>query len=400
MLKRTKWLCAVCFMALTGRGVSDSINAVASLANPLDNAGISARAAGMGWAFVAVADDSSALFFNPAGLAGLKNAELALHHNSWLAGIIQETAVMALPMEDLGGLGASVNYVNYGTFSGYDSIGTQVSDFSANRYGFNLGWGKEILRDFSAGLAAKGSMQTIADTSYSDFSADIGFLWCPVEKLRLGVAYSNLGTGVAGFAPASALRLGGSYRFDMSKNNQLLLAGSGAFEPQGVSRLQIGVEDLIHSFLALRIGYQVNLADNQIQGLTGLTTGLGVMFEGFHLDYAYLPYGDLDSAHRISISYEFGQKEKAPELSSSQLFDQGKELEDHGKLKEATHSYRASIQLNAMDARPWRALGGIYFKEGKKNLAISSFEEVLKLEPDDKPLRAWLGRYKVTKLKG
>src|SRR6185369_7483472 len=83
--------------ALGSPGFS-AVSSVAGLANPMDNAGVSARAVGMGSAFVGVADDSSALFWNPAGLGGLDNVELALHHNSWLAGIIQETAVLALPM--------------------------------------------------------------------------------------------------------------------------------------------------------------------------------------------------------------------------------------------------------------------------------------------------------------
>jgi hypothetical protein len=86
-----------------------------------------------------------------------------------------------------------------------------------------------------------------------------------------------------------------------------LLALSGAIEPMGVNRVQVGAEDLIRKFLALRVGYQANLAETQIEGLTGLTAGLGVIYEGFGLDYAFLPYGDLGSTHRISLSYKFGQ---------------------------------------------------------------------------------------------
>lgn len=308
-----KCLClatALGFMALAQSGFS-TVNSVAGLANPLDNSGISARAVGMGWAFVGVADDSSALFWNPAGLGDLKNPEVALHHNSWLAGIIQETAVVALPMGNLGGFGFSGNYVNYGTLSGYDTSGTQISDYTPTRYGFSLGWGKEILEDLSAGVALKGFMQSIDDISYSGLSVDLGGLWCPTKNLRVGAAFTNLGTTVEGYAQASAMRLGGSYRFDFSRNNHLLLAASAALEPQGVNRLQVGAEDVIFSFLALRVGYQANLADSQIKNLTGLTAGIGVMFEGFGLDYAYLPYGDLDTAHRISLSYKFGQSKKA-----------------------------------------------------------------------------------------
>lgn len=307
MFKRAGLIAALGIFGLAQPGFSATVNSVAGLANPMDNSGVSARAVGMGWTFVGVADDSSALFWNPAGLGDLNNVEVALHHSSWLAGIIQETAVAALPMGSLGGLGVSFNYVNYGVIPGYDSTGAPIADYTPNRYGFDLGWGKEIVKGFSAGAGLKGSIQTIADTSYSNLSVDLGVLWNPTKPLRFGLAYTNLGTQVAGYDQATALRLGGSYQFDFSGNNHLLLALSGACEPGGVNRLQAGVEDVMFSFLALRVGYQANLADNQIRDLTGLTAGIGVMFEGLALDYAYLPYGDLDTAHRISLSYKFGQ---------------------------------------------------------------------------------------------
>jgi hypothetical protein len=214
-------------------------------------------------------------------------------------------------MGNLGTFGASGNYVNYGTLTGYDDTGVKSADYTANRYGFGLGWGREILKGLSAGVAVRGATQSVSDNNYSNLSADLGALWTPVRDLKLGLAYSNLGTAIAGYSQASALRLGGSYCLDPARTNHLLLAVAGAFEPQGVSRLQVGAEDVLYSMLALRLGYQASLADNQIDGLTGLTMGAGFMLKGFTLDYAFLPYGDLGYAHRISLSYQFGQEEKA-----------------------------------------------------------------------------------------
>lgn len=298
---------ALTFLLLLGGLAPAAVNSVAGLANPLDNAGASARALGMGSAYVGVADDSAALFWNPSGLGGLRNTELALHHNSWLAGIIQETAVLALPMGGLGNFAASLSYVNYGNLPGYDDNGFQVSDYSANRYGGGIGWGKEVAKDIYAGASLKGALQSIAGSSTSDLSLALGALWVPRQDLRLGLAYSNLGTQVAGYSQAADLRGGASYSMPLSYSNRLLLALSGSFENRGVSRVQIGAEDMIHSFLALRLGYQLSLAETQIEGLSGLTAGLGVKYEGFGLDYAFLPYGDLGMAHRISLDYVFGQ---------------------------------------------------------------------------------------------
>jgi hypothetical protein len=149
-------------------------------------------------------------------------------------------------------------------------------------------------------------MRTISDNSYSDLSADVGGLWSPSENFSLGAAYCNLGTDVTGNQQAASLRLGGSYRLGVGTGNQLLLAASTSIEPQGVNRLQFGLEDMIQSLVALRLGYQDSLADYQAGGLSGMSAGAGFLFSGFALDYAYLPFGELGSTQRLSLSYKFG----------------------------------------------------------------------------------------------
>jgi hypothetical protein len=279
---------------------------VASLAGPLDNGGAGARALSMGSAFVGVADDSTALYWNPAGLSSLDSLNLGLHHNEWLAGIVQETAEVAAPAGVLGAFAASVDYISYGTFSGYDATGASTADYSANRYGFDLGWGKELLPGFAAGAALKGSTQAISGSTYNNMAADLGLLWRPVQGLGLGLTWTNLGSKVAGYAQPTDVNLGASYGFAATRDNRLLLAASGTWEPNGVNRMEYGLEDVVHEFLALRVGFNNGAADTQIQGLTGLTLGLGILIQGFELDYAYLPYGDLGTAQRLSLTYAFG----------------------------------------------------------------------------------------------
>src|ERR1700734_2571980 len=58
------------------------IYSAASTAVPLDYLEGSARDLALGSAFVGIADDSSAIFFNSAGLSGLQNPEVSLNHNS------------------------------------------------------------------------------------------------------------------------------------------------------------------------------------------------------------------------------------------------------------------------------------------------------------------------------
>ena len=84
----------------------------------------------------------------------------------------------------------------------------------------------------------------------------------------------------------------------------------------GVNTLQMGVEDVVHEFLSLRAGYRAVYADTQILGLTGLSVGLGLQIQNLGIDYAYLPYGDLGTTHRISLNYAFGKTDHAPGKAS------------------------------------------------------------------------------------
>jgi hypothetical protein len=46
--------------------------------------------------------------------------------------------------------------------------------------------------------------------------------------------------------------------------------------------------------------------------MTGLTAGLGVRFKGFGLDYAFQPYGDLATSHRIALIWTGVKPEPFP----------------------------------------------------------------------------------------
>src|SRR5439155_12033475 len=65
--------------------------------------GVGARATGIGESFVAVANDPSAIYWNPAGLASLQRSELLLSHVDWPAEIRYEHAAWVVPVRRLGG---------------------------------------------------------------------------------------------------------------------------------------------------------------------------------------------------------------------------------------------------------------------------------------------------------
>src|SRR5258708_17380533 len=109
----------------------------------------------MGGAFTGLADDSSALYFNPAGLATLKNREFGLHHQRWLADTYQEDFSLALPFPGLGTLGLALGYLDLGDFQGFDASGLATPSYRASRITAQADWSRPLAWGLSAGFGIK-----------------------------------------------------------------------------------------------------------------------------------------------------------------------------------------------------------------------------------------------------
>ncbi len=70
--------------------------------------------------------------------------------------------------------------------------------------------------------------------------------------------------------------------------------------------LALGAEYLLNKNFAFRAGYQFGHASDDLgSGLVGLGAGLGLKFDSFALDYAYVPFGDLGDTHRMTLGFNF-----------------------------------------------------------------------------------------------
>ncbi len=400
---------------------AQTVTGTASLAAPLENLEGSARDLALGSAFVGVADDTSALFFNPAGLSGLINPDIAIHHNSYLAGTFQETLTAGFPAGNLGGLAFALDYVGWGSLDLRDAFGVSEGSFNDSDVGFTAGWGMEWFPGFSVGFALRGLQQKVVNDLYTSLAGDAGLLWLAQKNFRLGISYLNFGTPVAGSPLAGELNGGGSILFNLTPHSTLMSALEGSWTPGGVGSAQAGLEGVLDRQWALRLGYQLPFYDNQIDGLTGFTAGAGLKISAFAIDYAYLPFGSLGTSNRISLAYQFDLPKEvvkvtvpvqvpvtvvqpAPELPgkdvevhfkiSTDPLAKGQELEKEGKLKEAIGIYVEGLKANPADDLLWQALANDYYVLNEKAYAIECFEKVLQLKPDNQALKDWLEKYK------
>jgi tetratricopeptide (TPR) repeat protein len=415
------WLMLSCGDFLFGQ----TLYAANSLVQPLNDTGGSARALAMGSAFVGVADDSSALLWNPAGLGVMKEGQLALHTDSWLVGTFQESLVVGMPAGNMGGFGVMASYLDYGTFQGRDASGNITSNYTANKAGFSLGWGKLLAPGFSMGLALNGTQQAVLGNSYLLAAGSLGLLFDIDPHLRFGTALIDFGGNQAQGWVTSAIRAGFSYKTSFSSSHSFLLSLGGTLEPQGVDRLEVGAEYAFRSQYFLRVGYDYYFQDNLIEGIQGFTAGAGIRLGDLQLDYAYLPYGDLGTSNQISLSYLFPQAKPQPAAVSNpgappalfkpeagtdapknvltMQFDvppdplaQAQTLDGQGRTVEAMRIYEYYLKQNGQDANAWYYLGADYYKLDQKSYAVMCFEKVLKLKPDFQGLADWLQKYKAS----
>lgn len=263
---------------------------------------VDARAVAMGEAFTAQASGASALFWNPAGMAKIPKFDLTAMHNAYLLSTFQDYAAGAYTHPTLGSFGLSLNYWSSGTIQGTDSVGNSTGSFSANNLAVTGGYARKLGKSLSLGIGVKFISEKNEKASGAAFAGDLGVLYeLPVTGLALGASATNLGTQMKlvdkGYPLPMTLRAGGSFG---PPKLPLRLAADIAAPNDGTVGGGLGAEYTLYKIFALRAGYR---AGSSPEGLSGLRAGAGFAYQGFGLDYAFAPYGELGMAHRVSLSY-------------------------------------------------------------------------------------------------
>ena len=147
--------------------------------------GVDAAALGMSKAVVATANNVNAVYWNPAGLAGIEDYQGSLMHASYFAGIANYNyAAFAMPIDQKSALGFSV--IRFGvddilnTTELIDGDGNidfnRVSLFSAADYAFNVAYARDLIfKDVKFGVNAKVVRRIIGEFATSwGFGFDAG----------------------------------------------------------------------------------------------------------------------------------------------------------------------------------------------------------------------------------
>src|SRR3989338_3275752 len=240
--------------------------------------GFSVRASGMGGAFTAIADDGSAVFYNPAGLA-----EPGFTYFFGNPDTNQRNVNGSFEL-------AKIGYAGYGSWRMSNASGETVST-TAMAFGNSAGW-------LNCGLTYKGINWTVSGVSNSGWTIDLGWLARITPSFKVGLLTQDVLTSQTALETASG-RLVFAYKlFDDS----VLVAGDMEIDNNFQNFGHLGIEATIVKGLAVRGG--VDRADT--------TLGATLDMSFFSFDYAAVFSQNGQATQKFEAGIKFLPRRERP----------------------------------------------------------------------------------------
>lgn len=347
-----------------------------------------ARAVGLGGAYTAIATDSNALLYNPAGLGRIKTNEATFMHNQHVEGVGQQFVGVALRH----GFGLQLHHASLGsvprtTISSPDGNG---STLSASDTVLGVGYGRALNDRAHLGAGLKYHHASFGDASAGGYGVDLGGLYTvpQIRGLVLGGSLLNIGPDVK-FQQAkeklpTLLRLGAGYEFKHARSRNTL-AFDLSKSRRDAMRVGLGGEMVVDDAFAVRVG----VTTRQNAG-AGVSVGLGYKGRNWGGDYAFSPLGELGRAHRLSVSVRWGPVEidpasaEAPKTNTPEwrllLADKALQAGDReGAKGELTAGLAMLGAKDRRRVRFWERQGNIAVLEGEWAQASARYMDGIKL---------------------
>ncbi len=278
-----------------------------------------ARAAGMAAAFSAVADDPTASYYNPGGMAFFKETQVSLVHAPWLPALAKDMYYEFLgfvhPLQQ-GVIGGHIIYLNLGNVDAYDENGNYIGSWRPADYAFTLSYAFQANPRLGVGFSGKLIRSFLAPPEVLKvvlgepgggnavtFALGAGVYYkTAVPGLTLAAVLDNLGPGLKYTGSGKRedlpylLRLGVAYRpiwTDVHKVtvavdvNKVLVKLDDDLRERGMSYVlreafkHVGLEYTLLDMISVRAGYFYDVEGAR----TGYTFGLGFRAGPLQLDY-------------------------------------------------------------------------------------------------------------------
>ncbi len=253
--------------------------------------GVSARSLGLGGAFIALADDESAVFYNPAGLPQLSETK----YSSLFTRPFGAYSYGVLGAAERG-WGGYLLILDSDTLEERDLYGNPIGNFRYTSTGLLLGWGRQLTGSFSLGLQIKGyglaspikgfGLALSPSVLFHEGPRSYGIVWR--NMLNTGTRFSD------GHSEPwiSNMAVGLAWRFDkltycIDFTENLITRGD-------IRCVRMGCEYTGFDPIVLRAGTNRDWS----------SVGVSVHWKDLRIDVAYLLHYALPDSYIVSLSYE------------------------------------------------------------------------------------------------
>ncbi len=296
--------------------------------------GVGGRALGLGGAYVALANDVTAGYWNPAGLASITYPQIALMHDEQFGSLVNhDYGAVAFPFGTSSSLGLSVIRLGVDDIpdtrnAGVDINGNVTYDpnefsridpnrvryFNAADWAFYLSYAKKASDEFSYGANVKFIRRELGENGATGVGFDVGATYTPMENLLLGANLQDVTTTFLAWDTGTnelispTMKVGSAYlieawggrfapaldfdiRFENRQSASTFNLGPVSFD------MHAGLEYQLRDLVALRVGYS---------DVKQVTMGAGLHLPKLNIDYSFAKFDGIDqlgSTHRISLMF-------------------------------------------------------------------------------------------------
>lgn len=290
--------------------------------------GVGGRATAMGDAFVAVANDASALYWNPAGLVQFQENQVIFSHNSWVVDINHEFLGAVYHLDETNTFGVSFTAITMQDMK----VTTEFAPFGTGEYfgfsdiGIALSYARKMTDQFSFGGTVRYVEETLDKLKMRGIMIDLGtYYWTGLGSTRFAVAVSNFGNQLApdgevilvgkrkksewqAFSPPTIFRIGFAFEPYEYGVHKLTTSVQLNHPNDNSENVVLGAEYSFkqantNSAFFLRGGYKLNVDEQNFSVGAGVYYPLS--FATINVDYAYSNFTRLGSAHRFSLIFGF-----------------------------------------------------------------------------------------------
>jgi len=248
---------------------------------------------------VALSDDIFALFNNPAGLAQINWREIGIYYSPAPFGFTE----------------LANGFIAYNEPFSFGSV-----SIGAMTYGFDLYKETKFITGFSYNYDDKiffGAALNIHNVFIKNYGSDIAFYvnagglaWL-TDNLRIGFSLQNLNRATFGEEEDQIPMIFNSgFSYDVLSNFRMNAAVEKDIRYS--FSFKLGLEYDIIKYLSLRTGFSTEPSE--------YSTGIGINYSIFSLDYALFNHNDLGLTHQAGIIISFGEEGERSAKIKEHLF--------------------------------------------------------------------------------